>query len=70
MRRVIFAFAAAIIVASAGAALADDSGFPNWLQRQQDRDYRAWAASRPHLVDSAGQAKPNGNRWRPDRPSY
>lgn len=70
MKTSVLLLVAATIVANVGTAAADDSGFPNWMERQQHRAYRAWRASQSHMVGSGAHARNQRKLCCNGRPTY
>lgn len=57
MKKIVLAVAAALTIVSSGAVLADDSGFPNWIQRQERRDGHHAHSTHRYLASASGSTR-------------
>ena len=57
MKKIVLAIAAVMMTVSSGAALADDNGFPNWIQRQERRDYHHAHSTHRYLASASGSTR-------------
>ena len=57
MKKIVLVIAAAMMIVSSGAALADDDGFPNWIQRQERRDRHHAHSMHRYLASASGSTR-------------